>query len=63
VLKDIANFIKLNPSLILLDLSNCGLRELAISKLIRAIRKSISLKTLHLSGNPGVTKGTALELN
>jgi hypothetical protein len=48
-------FIKKNPSLILFDLSNTRLGELALSKLGRASRKAISMQSLNLSGNPGIT--------
>ena len=54
VVKDICLFIKLNPSLVMVDLSNAGLIDLAISRLIRACRKAIALQTIHLSGNPGL---------
>lgn len=38
----------------LFDLNNTRLNDLALSKLARALRKSIALKSLHLSGNPGI---------
>ena len=46
--------IKKNRSLKLLDLSHSRLNELIIRKILRALRKAISLQSIHLSGNPGL---------
>lgn len=56
--KDLCSFIKLNPSLVMVDLSNAGLNELAISRIIRACRKAIALQSINLSGNPGLLEET-----
>ena len=50
-LLDIISFIKYNRSLKLLDLSNCRLTQKAGKKFVKAIRKSLSLQSLILSGN------------
>lgn len=56
VVKNLCSFIKYNPKLIHLNLSNCGLGEASLIKLSKAIRDSLGLKSIHLSGNPGVSE-------
>lgn len=45
-------FLKLNQSLIHLDLSSCGLTHQVILNLVAMIRQSPSLVGVHFSGNP-----------
>jgi hypothetical protein len=45
----------MNIKLVLLDLSNCGLIDLAILKIAKSCKKALAVKSVHLSGNPGVT--------
>lgn len=50
-MKTFKNFLKYNPSLIELDLSNCQLNNSAIMFLTYCLKRSQSLKVLHLCGN------------
>lgn len=56
VINNLCKFIKFNPNLKLLDLSDTGLNEIAIKIIIKAIKKSVSLKTINLTGNNGITE-------
>ena len=38
-----------------LDLSECGLNEDIVLRLIKPVKNSVSLIGIHLSGNPGLT--------
>lgn len=54
-MENLTNFIKRNNYLIHADLSNTGLNERALWYFGRAMRRSKSIRGLHLSGNPGIT--------
>lgn len=51
----LCKFIKRSRVLVHADLSNTGLNEKALWYFGRAMRRSKSLRSLHLSGNPGIT--------
>jgi hypothetical protein len=51
IMKNFKNFVKYNPQLIELDLSNCQLNNSAILFLAYCLRRSQSLRVLHLCGN------------
>ena len=51
----LVKFIKRNRALIHADFSNTGLNEKQLWYFGRAMRRSKSLRSLHLSGNPGIT--------
>ena len=51
IMKTFKNFVKYNPKLIELDLSNCQLNNSAILFLGYCLRRSQSLRVLHLCGN------------
>jgi hypothetical protein len=53
---DLCKLIKENRSLKLLDLSYSRLNELVVRRILRALRKAISLQSIHLSGNPGLVE-------
>jgi len=50
----LCEFIKHNPKLLHLDLSYTGLTKLMLIEFGPALRKSKSMITLHLTGNPGI---------
>ena len=50
-MKNFKNFVKYNPQLLELDLSNCQLNNSAILFLAYCLRRSVSLRVLHLCGN------------
>lgn len=50
------NFMKYNKNLLHFDLSSTGLSEAMLWYIGTALRRAKSLVSLHLSGNPGVTK-------
>ena len=54
-IENLVNFIKKNKFLIHADLSFTGLSEKQLWYFGRAMRRSFSLRALHLSGNPGIT--------
>lgn len=54
VVGNICKFIKENHSLQLLDLSNTRLIDIAMRKIVRSLKKSPSLQSLHLSGNQNI---------
>ena len=47
----VENLIKGNKSLLHLDMSNMGLSEMVLIRIVKALRTSESLLGLHLSGN------------
>ena len=51
-------FIWINRKLIHVDLSYTNLSEAVVYKLIPGIRKSKTLMSIHVSGNPGITEMT-----
>jgi hypothetical protein len=46
---------KHSPKLILLDLSNTNLIELAMRKIGKSLNDALSIKSIHFSGNKGIT--------
>ena len=56
ILDCLVEFIKYNTNLLHLDLSNCGLIEVAIQYLVSCLKKSQALQSLHFDGNPGLCK-------
>lgn len=54
-IENLVNFIKKNKFLIHADLSFTGMSEKQLWYFGRAMRRSFSLRGLHLSGNPGIT--------
>lgn len=46
---------KHSPKLILLDLSNTNLIELAMRKIGKSLRDALSVKSIHFTGNKGIT--------
>ena len=56
IVENLCQFIKKNTVLLHLDLSNMGIHSEMIKEFGPALRKSKSILSLHLSGNPGVTK-------
>jgi len=54
-IENLCNFIKKNTSLIHADFSHTGLNEKQLWYFGRAMRRSKSLRSLHLCGNPGIT--------
>jgi hypothetical protein len=57
-MKNISQFLKHNVKLIMLDLSNCGLIDAAIFKIANSCKKALSVRSVHLSGNLGITPTT-----
>jgi hypothetical protein len=53
-MQNVTNFIKYNFKLLHFDLSNTGLSKAMLEQFGPALRKSRSLLSLHLSGNPGI---------
>jgi hypothetical protein len=51
----ITKFMKYNKNLLHLDLSNTGLNEQMVRTIATALKRSRSIVSLHLTGNPGVT--------
>ena len=51
---NLTKFIKANKKLIHVDLTNTGLSGKMIELFGSALRRSISIRSLHLSGNPGL---------
>ena len=51
----ITKFMKHNKNLLHLDLSNTGLNEQMVRTIATALKRSRSIVSLHLTGNPGVT--------
>mmetsp|Transcript_33923 Transcript_33923/g.52238 ORF Transcript_33923/g.52238 Transcript_33923/m.52238 type:complete len:176 (+) Transcript_33923:195-722(+) len=51
----ICSFLRRNINLIHLDLSNTGLSEKQLWYFGRALRRTKSLRAIHLNGNPGIT--------
>jgi hypothetical protein len=54
-IENLCKFIKSDPVLIHVDFSNTGLSEKQLWYFGRAMRRSKSLRALHLCGNPGIT--------
>ena len=50
------DFIKYNPYLIHLDLTNTGLYEPALRYIAKMLTRSGSLQSIHLCNNPGLSK-------
>lgn len=50
----LTKLISKSEKLIHLDLSDCGLRDIVLLNLAKAFKKSLSLLSVHLGGNPGV---------
>ena len=55
-IEHLCKFIKRNRVLLHADFSNTGLNEKQLWYFGRAMRRSKSLRSLHLSGNPGITE-------
>jgi hypothetical protein len=53
---DLCNLIKSSQNIIHLDLSSSGLTESLMLNFGKALRRSKSLRALHLSGNPGISQ-------
>ncbi|CDW89852.1 UNKNOWN [Stylonychia lemnae] len=53
IMINISNFIKYNKNLLHIDLSNTGMTEDMLWNLGTAMRRSRSMVSMHLSGNPG----------
>eukprot|EP00347_Sterkiella_histriomuscorum_P014450 403360819 len=56
IMISLSNFIKYNKNLLHLDISNTGMTQPMLWSLGTALRRSRSLVSIHLSGNPGVTE-------
>jgi len=54
-IENLCTMIKKNTALIHADFSNTGLNEKQLWYFGRAMRRSKSLRALHLCGNPGIT--------
>ena len=52
--KLLTKFIKENKQLIYLDISECGLGEPFLMRVVQAVGVSQTLLSFHLGGNPGV---------
>ena len=52
----LCKFIKRNKNLVHVDFSHTGLTEKQMWYFGRTMRRSYSLRSLHLSGNPGITR-------
>lgn len=61
IIKNLSYFIKFNQRLVFLDLSNCGLNQLAIIQIVRACKKAVSLKSINLSGNQSSSSENKIE--
>ena len=55
IMAKITKFMKHNKNLLHLDLSNTGLNEQMVRTIATALKRSRSIISLHLTGNPGVT--------
>ena len=55
MLNCLSRIIKFNTKLVHCDLTCTGLTTHVVYELGRAIRRSVSLLAIHLSGNPGLT--------
>lgn len=55
-IENLCQFVQKNKNLIHVDLSNTGLSEKQMWFFGRALRRSKSIRCLHLSGNPGITR-------
>lgn len=53
-MKNLCEFLKLNSKLIHLNLSYTGLSKIMLMQLGPALRRSKSMLSLHLNGNPGI---------
>ena len=51
---NLVKFIKASKKLIHVDLTNTGLSGKIIELFGSALRRSVSIRSLHLSGNPGL---------
>lgn len=56
LVENLSVFLKHNPVLIHVDVSNTGLSEKQLWYFGKVMRRSRSLRALHLCGNPGITK-------
>ena len=54
-IRKICKFIKMNTKLVHLNLSSCGMTDEMLREFGTAMRRSKSMTSLHLSGNPGVS--------
>jgi hypothetical protein len=54
-IENLCNFIKRNKVLVHADFSHTGLSEKMLWYFGRTLRRSKSIRALHLSGNPGIT--------
>ena len=54
IMNNLSTFIKMNKKLVHLDLSSCGLSGLMIEQFGKALRRAKGLRSIHLSGNPGL---------
>ena len=54
-IENLSKFIKKDPVLIHVDLTNCGLNEKQLWYFGKTLRRSKSLRALHLCGNVGIT--------
>ena len=61
VLKYLHKFLKLAPLLVHVDLTNVGFCEKMLETFGRTLRRSNSLKAIHLSGNPGLSDPSKAE--
>jgi len=55
IMAKVTKFMKYNKNLLHLDLSNTGLNEQMVRTIATALKRSRSIISLHLSGNPGIT--------
>ena len=55
-IENVSKFLRRNKNLVHADLSNTGLSEAHLWYFGSTLRRAISLRSLHLSGNPGVTQ-------
>jgi len=61
VIKHLHKFLKLDPLLVHVELTNVGLCDKMLETFGVALRRSKSLKALHLSGNPGLSDRSKAE--
>ena len=54
MMKNLETFLKYNPEMIHINLSNTGMITSAIHYLSHPLKRAQSLRSIHLDGNPGV---------